>query len=222
VRRPAVSAVIFDFDGVLADTERLHLRAFQSALAEFGWTLDEPTYFRRYVGYDDRETFARFAADRGLPLDSGQSARLLAAKSAAYRGHLTQGSALFPHTRACIDRLRGHFPLAIASGSLHAEIEDILRGAGLADAFVAIVGADEVSRGKPAPDLYLEATRRLGIDAARGIAVEDSVWGLEAARAAGLRTIAVTTSYPAESLRAHANEVIASLDELTAASLLCY
>jgi len=210
-----IAAVIFDFDGVLADTERLHLRAFQAALANSGFVLNDSDYFTRYVGYDDRETFVKLAQDSGLPLDRARLDHLLQAKSAAYRAQLAEGSALFPHTRACVERLRPHFPLAIASGSLHAEIADILTAAGLAGMFGAIVGADDVARSKPAPDLYLAAARGLGVAPSAAVAIEDSHWGLEAARAAGLRRVAVTTSYPAEFLRPHAERVIASLDEVT-------
>jgi beta-phosphoglucomutase len=210
-----IAAVIFDFDGVLADTERLHLRAFQAALASLRVVLDESEYFTRYVGYDDRETLVRLAEDRGLALEGAGLDRLLHAKSVAYRAQLAEGSALFPHTRACIDRLRPRFPLAIASGSLRAEITDILTAAGLAGAFGAIVGADDVARSKPAPDLYLAAARGLGVAPSTAVAIEDSHWGLEAARAAGMRRVAVTTSYPAEFLRPHAERVIASLDEVT-------
>jgi beta-phosphoglucomutase-like phosphatase (HAD superfamily) len=113
-----------------------------------------------------------------------------------------------------VARLAARFPLAIASGSLHAEIVDILEGAGLRAPFRAIVGADDVERSKPAPDSYARAAALLGVPPGRAVAVEDSPWGLEAARAAGLRTIAVTTTSPAASLAA-ADRVLPGLDDLT-------
>lgn len=210
------SAVIFDFDGVLADTEGLHLRALQIALGESGWHLAEADYWDRYIGHGtDRDAVERFGRERSLRLTADQVTGLVERKVAAYRSLQEQGATLFPHARPCIERLRRHFPLAIASGSLHAEIDFIVNGARLADAFGAIVGADDVARAKPAPDLYLEAARRLGVDPTTAVAIEDSKWGLASARAAGLRTIAVTTSLSAEALRGHAERVIASLDEVT-------
>jgi beta-phosphoglucomutase-like phosphatase (HAD superfamily) len=113
-----------------------------------------------------------------------------------------------------VARLGARYRLAIASGSLHAEIVRVLEPAGLTPAFQAIVGADHVEQAKPAPDLYLEALARLDVPAARAVAIEDSRWGLAAARAAGMRTIAVTTSYPAATLTS-ADRVVASLDEIS-------
>jgi len=211
-----ISAVIFDFDGVLADTERLHLLAYQTVFAELGRTLDAADYYARYMGFGtDREAVERFVDEQGLTMTPAEVMGLAARKVAAYRVLFSRGDALFPWSRGCVERLQPHFPLAIASGSLHGEVESIIRAGGLIESFRAIVGADDVPRAKPAPDLYLEAARRLGVDPAQAVAIEDSLWGLEAARTAGLRTIAVTTSLSAEALRPHAELVIASLDEVT-------
>lgn len=211
-----IAAVIFDFDGVLADTERLHLLAYQTVFADLGRTLDAADYSARYMGFGtDREAVERFLEEQRLTVAPADVEGLVARKVDAYRALFSRGDALFPWTRGCIERLEAHFPLAIASGSLHAEVESIIRAGGLVESFSAIVGADDVARAKPAPDLYLEAARRLGVDPATAVAIEDSFWGLEAARAAGLRTIAVTTSLPAAALRSRAELVIASLDEVT-------
>lgn len=201
---------------MLADTERLHLLAYQTVFAELGRTLEAADYYARYMGLGtDREAVERFVEEHRLTIAPAEVAGLVARKVAAYRVLFSRGDALFPWTRGCVGRLRPHFPLAIASGSLHAEVESIVRAGGLVDSFGAIVGADDVRRAKPAPDLYVEAARRLGVDPATAVAIEDSIWGLEAARAAGLRTIAVTTSLSAAALRPHAELVIASLDEVT-------
>jgi beta-phosphoglucomutase len=206
--------VIFDFDGVLADTERLHFRAAQQALAAHGLALDERAYFERYLGYGDRDLILTFARDLGRPIDDDTVERFLAAKSRRYRAALESGDALFVTAAPCIARLGARFSLAIASGSLHAEIAHILGIAGLLDAFDAIVGADDVVNGKPAPDSYLEAAARLNTFPRNAVAIEDSRWGLEAARAAGMRTIGVTTTYPADALTL-ADVVVGSLDEIT-------
>jgi beta-phosphoglucomutase len=207
-------AVVFDFDGVLADTERLHLSAFQDVFTPRGWQLDETAYFAEYLGFDDRGLVEAFTRARRLTLGRDELDALVAAKARRFAERLGQGRALFPAAAACVTRMAARYQLAVASGALHAEIAFILDSAGITAAFQTIVGADDVDRGKPAPDAYVEATRRLAVKPAQAVAVEDSPWGLESARMAGLRTIGITTSYPAESL-AEADVVIATLDELT-------
>lgn len=209
-------AVIFDFDGVLADTESLHMLALQQAFAGRGWTLTDADYLTRYLGYDDRGVVAAFVAAEGIQVTPRDAAAVLAEKKRAYGELLAAGRVLFPGARACILRLAEAFPLAIASGSLRGEIEHILAANGLRDAFTAIVGADDVAAGKPAPDSYLSAASALGVHPARALAIEDSPWGLQSARSAGLVTIGVTTSYRADGL-GDADHVIASLDEVTVA-----
>lgn len=209
-----IRAIVFDFDGVLADTERLHMRATQEALATRGWTLDERAYFDRYLGYGDRDLVLEFARDEGHAIDAALVEHLIGLKAARYRAHLAAGDALFPSAAPCVTRLGGRFALGIASGSLQAEIQDILQAGGLAKVFRAIVGADDVTAGKPAPEPYLRAAALMGIDPADAVAVEDSRWGLESARAAGLSTIAVTTSYP-ETALSMADVTVGSLDEIS-------
>jgi beta-phosphoglucomutase len=211
---PAIQAVVFDFDGVLANTERLHLRAIQDALASVGRSLDEQVYVERYLGFGDRDVFVELARDGGWTLDGAALDTLMTLKAERYRGHLAAGDALYATAARCVRDLSRRFPLAIASGSLRGEIHDILTLAGLRTAFAAIVGADDVANGKPAPDPYLKALDLLGIAPSRAIAIEDSRWGLESAHAAGMRTIAVTTTYPATAL-AEATLVVDSLDRIT-------
>lgn len=211
----SITAVVFDFDGVLADTERLHLRAIQDALAAHGRALDERAYFERFLGFGDRDVFVEFAREAAWPLDEPALGRLMALKSERYRHHLAAGEALYPGAAPCVARLGARFALAIASGSLHAEIDHILATAGLGPVFRAVVGADDVAAGKPAPDPYVKAASLLGVDPAQAVAIEDSRWGLDSARAAGLRTIGITTSYPASAL-APADLIVDSLDAITA------
>lgn len=209
-------AVIFDFDGVLADTEHLHMLALQQAFAARGWTLTDADYVTRYLGYDDRGVVAAFAEAVGIPVTPRDAATVLADKERVYAELLATGRVLFPGARACVERLAQAFPLAIASGSLRGEIEHILAANNLRDPFTAIVGADDVRAGKPAPDSYLSAASALGVHPARALAIEDSPWGLRSARSAGMVTIGVTTSYQADALT-DADHVITSLDEVTVA-----
>jgi beta-phosphoglucomutase len=215
--------VIFDFDGVLADSEGLHLRAFQRTFNARGWTLTDDEYYATYLGWSDRDVALIFAKANGLVLSRQDLSSMLAEKEAAYAELLEEGDVLYAGAAPAIRRLAECFPLAIASGSLSREIHDALSTAGLAAAegerdlsryFAAIVGADHVQEGKPAPDAYLEAARRLKLPPSQCVAIEDSPWGLESARTAGARTIGITTTYSAPRLTG-ADRIISSLDELT-------
>jgi beta-phosphoglucomutase len=214
--RSTVTAVVFDFDGVLVDTERLHFAAFQDVFATRGWQFDARDYAERYLGYDDRDLLRAFARDRGLTLGDGEAEALIARKGEAYHARLSPAGVLYPGAAACVARLAaaGH-PLAVASGSLHHEIVEVLGAADLLSPFAAIVGADDVARSKPAPDTYLKAADLLGIAPAMAVAIEDSTWGLDAAATAGYRTVAITTTSPAHQLIGRADYVIVDLAEFT-------
>jgi len=211
-------AVVFDFDGVLADTEALHLAAFQDVFGRRGWPLDRPTYFSRYLSFDDRELLRAYAADHQLRLAEPEVRRILAEKEGVYRGRIGDGDVLFAGARACVERLAGRFRLAVATGALRAEVVDVLTGAGLVGAFDAIVSADDVSSSKPSPEPYLTAAARLGVPAADCAAIEDSRGGLASALGAGMRTIAITTSLPASALTA-AHAIVDELNEITVESI---
>lgn len=223
---PRSFGVVFDFDGVIADTERLHLRAYQQVLGPLGITLDETTYYARYLGFDDVGVFAAVASDTERRWTAREVGALLEQKSLAFDALVRTVDVVFPSAVRCIDRLAAAgVPMAIASGALAVEIEAILDGAALRRHFSAIVAAGGTVRSKPAPDPYaravelLEAARPTGGDSLRiCVAIEDSQWGLDSARAAGLRTVAVTTTYPASALSG-ADLVIDDLDEVSAERL---
>jgi beta-phosphoglucomutase-like phosphatase (HAD superfamily) len=210
------AAVVFDFDGVLADTEGLHLAAFQDTFATRGWTLGRDAYFSRYLGFDDRDLVAEFLADEGVRASAAEQEAIIIDKGRRYDERVASGRVLFPAAAAAVARLGAEFSLAIASGSLRGEILSILRANQLDRAIPIVVGADDVTASKPAPDSYALAVEKLGVPPAAAVAIEDSHWGLVAARAAGLRTIGVTTSYPASALGL-AHTVVSSLDEVTPA-----
>ena len=206
--------MIFDFDGVLADTERLHLAAFRDVFASRGWQLGEAAYFDRYMGYDDAGLFRAYAADRVQSLADDEIAALVERKGVAFRRHLGSGDVLYPGAVECLTRFESRFTLAVASGARRDEIVDILSAAGVLQRFRTIVGAEDVTAMKPAPEPYLTAAARLGVEPRHCVAVEDSRWGLESAVKAGMRTIAITTTSSLSSLTM-AHRVIAHLDELT-------
>jgi beta-phosphoglucomutase len=212
--RPAPLAIVFDFDGVIADTEPLHLRALQEVLAPLGMTVDRTEYYARYLGYDDVGAFRAIAADRGVPVDDRQVRSLIAAKSGIYQSLLAGDGVLYPGARACVERLGAAYPLGIASGALRPEIEAILRAGALDGHFRFIVASGETAAGKPAPDPYLRAAALHGIAPERCVAIEDSRWGIESARDAGMRCVGITHTYPSSALTA-ADVVVNGLDEIT-------
>ena len=198
--------VIFDFDGVIADTERLHLQAFQQALSGGPMTLTEEAYDARYLGYDDAGVFHAVAADHGRRLAPGELERMVTEKGRRYDALVAAGEVVFSDAPDCIARLAADVILGVASGALHREIEAVLEGAGLRRHFAAIVAADDVERSKPAPDSYARAVELLSAELGRPpspsgfVAIEDSRWGIQAAAAAGLRCVGITTSYGAQDL----------------------
>jgi beta-phosphoglucomutase len=215
-----IRAVIFDFDGVIANSEPLHFLAFRDIVHEEGLTFTEREYYASYLGYDDAGVFRAIADDRGLQWTDDFVARLIERKAIRLEELERDRSVLFPGAEAAIERLRVAYPLAIASGALKAEILRVLNRANLTRHFRVIVAAEDTPASKPSPDPYLRAVKLLGdaIDqpllAEECVAIEDSRWGLESARTAGLRTIAVTHTYPADALP-QSDFTISSLDALT-------
>lgn len=221
----ALDAIIFDFDGVIANTERLHMKAFQEALAGTALSLTDEAYFARYLGFDDHGAFRQLAKDEGQPLDAAAIDRLVVVKGHRYEMLAAAGEMLFPGAAEFIRTAAASVPIAVASGAQTHEIDDVLNKAGLRSQFLAVVGADQTPNSKPAPDPYLEAFARIEritgrtLSPTRTVAIEDSRWGLESARAAGLRTVAVTNTYSADALAAHAELVVAGLHVLDLGTL---
>ncbi len=218
-----LQAVFFDFDGVIADTEPLHLRAYQAVLQADGIDLNKSEYYARYLGYDDLGLFEALAKDRRISLSDEKIEEWVVAKSCIIEEMLTGDAILFPGAASCVKMFAEQVPLAVASGALEPEIEMVLEHAGLRTAFTAIASATDGVRSKPAPDLYLLAMAKLtgrlpDLSPASCIAIEDSHWGLEAAKRAGLRCVAVTHTYPASELE-KADLIVDSLSELTLARI---
>lgn len=213
-----LEAIVFDFDGVLANTEPLHFLAFKQALVARGIDLDEREYYDRYLGYDDHGVLGALSADRELGWTRAEVLDLVREKGVRFRSIIETQPVLIEGVRERLLAWDGRVPMAIASGGLRDEIEWILRSAGLLGLFPVIVAAGETPNGKPAPDPYRAALECLGAAPSRSVAVEDSVWGIESARAAGMKVAAVTTSYPRERLTL-ADLVVGSVGELTLARL---
>lgn len=210
----SIDAIVFDFDGVLADSEPLHLRVYQEILEPQGIHLDKATYCEKYLGFDDEGVFQQIAKDYRLLLGDEEIEMLIEEKARRFEKLVSSSDVLYPGAAPCVRRLAATWPVGIASGALGAEIELMLRGAELLDIFRFIVSSGDTEHTKPAPDPYLRAAALHGVPPGACVAIEDSHWGLQSARAAGMRTIAVTHTYPRETLR-DADAVVDSLDEIT-------
>ena len=211
-------AIVFDFDGVIADSEPLHYLAFHDVLGQSGITFPEKEYYDRYLGYDDVGVFKMVAADRGLSWTTDRIAGLVQFKAAVIERLEQNTSILFPGAAAVIRRAAAVVPLGIASGALGVEIRRVLDREGLRSYFKAIVAAEDTPVSKPAPDPYRRAVALLSeavgapLFPPECVAVEDSSWGLQSAKAAGLHTVAVAQTYDGATLEA--DLVISSIDEL--------
>jgi beta-phosphoglucomutase len=218
-------AIVFDFDGVIADSERLHLRSYQEILAPEGITISTEEYLEKYLGYDDVGVFNAVGRDFGVAMDPKRVSELIAAKGEKYESLAAAGEMLFPGAADFIRTAAAKVPIAIASGALTHEIEEVLERSGLLSLFPVIVGADQTGRSKPHPDPYQTAFNRLRTHSGRDlvdwrtVAIEDSRWGLVSAREAGLRCVAVTTTYSEAELRSDAELVVAGLHTLTLEAL---
>jgi beta-phosphoglucomutase len=217
----ALQAIVFDFDGVIADSEMLHLRAYQQVLAPEGLSISNEEYFDKYLGYDDVGVFRAVGKEKGVPMDDGRVQQLIARKSRRYDELSAAGDLLFPGAADFIRAAAAAVPIAIASGALTDEIEEILDRASLRSFFPVIVGADQTERSKPHPEPYQTAFDRLRLLTGRdlipwrSVAIEDSRWGLVSARGADLRCVAVTNTYSAAELRPDAELVVEGLHALT-------
>ena len=177
--RGMLQAIVFDFDGVIANSEPLHLKAFQQALAENGLDLAASEYYSRYLGYDDVGMFEALARDRGIAMNDGQVAALVTRKGERMQDMLHSGSVLFPGVTEFIREAAAAVPIAIASGALRHEIDDIIEAAGVGDLFSTIVAAGDTPESKPSPAPYRLAFERLretsgrDLDPRRAVAIED-------------------------------------------------
>lgn len=215
-----LKAIIFDCDGVIADTEPIHMGAFQRVLSEEGITLREEDYFARYLALDDRGCFRKAFAGRGDSLTEEALNGVVERKSAYVGSAMEAGLNLLPGAAAFIELAARSYPLAVASGALRHEIDLVLKFGGLRDCFRAIVSAEDVERCKPYPDPFIKACGLLNssstspIEPADCLVIEDSIHGIRAARKAQMRCLAITNSYSADKL-AEADLVVDSLATLS-------
>ncbi|UCF00012.1 MAG: HAD family phosphatase [Planctomycetota bacterium] len=213
-------AVIFDFDGVITDSEVLHLRAFNQVLGDFGIEIATKDYYKDYLGLTDFDCFEALINEGRLRIKAEEIKNLVEHKNQIFEKLAKSEGRIIEGVRDFLQMLKQNdIPMAICSGALLVEIELILEEAQLRSFFDVIVSAECVEKGKPEPEGFLLALQKMNekkqgsILADQCIVIEDSHWGLEAANAAGMHTIAITNSYDAEQL-AMAEKIITRLSEL--------
>jgi HAD superfamily hydrolase (TIGR01509 family) len=201
-----LGAIIFDFNGVLVNDEPLHFVLFQRVLAEEGVPLTREEYYARYLPFPDRDLFQAVMRAKGMAFSPAQIEGMVERKGRYYADH-ADGVLFFPGAREFVLEASRRYPLAVASGARREEIETALLRAGLLDSFQAVVGAEDVARGKPDPEAFHLALQRIngllgsGIMPEECLVVEDSKGGIEAAHRAGMKCLAVANSYPLGELK---------------------
>ena len=215
-------AVIFDFDGVIADSELLHYKALNKVFNLHGVDVPKDVHWEKYLGYSDIENIQVVSDDYGMNLSDEQVRELAEQKAHFFEELVHEETSILDGVESFLSMLiKNNIRRAICSGAIRSDIEHMLAGSGLKEKFEAIVTAEDVQKGKPDPQGYLLALEKLNAlqgDAVRPsdcAVIEDSQWGLAAAAAAGMHRIAVTNSYPAEKLKAYAEMIVSRLDRIT-------
>ena len=205
-----LAGVIFDFDGVLVDSEPYHWAAFNEVFPSPDLQITRADYDAHYLGFDDRGAFRARFQHAGRPLTEDALRRLVEEKGRALERLIeSQGIQPFPGVVELLGALRREgVPLALCTGATRRDVAVILRQLRILDVFDALVTTDDVHLSKPDPASYRLALERLqlvfpekNIPAGQTLAVEDSLWGIQAARGAGLRVLAVANTYDDAPLR---------------------
>jgi len=199
----AIRALLLDFNGTLSDDEPLLCAIFQELFAELGKPISEKEYYDGLAGLSDPEVVEKWLGKR--------DPEIVARKIERYRELSADGSTVSSEARQAVVDAADRVAVAVVSGSARSEIEPVLEAAGLSSSIKALVASEDVERGKPAPDGYRRALELLEIGPHEAVAVEDSDVGIAAAKAAGLRCVAVTGTLPPDRLSA-ADEIIEGLD----------
>ena len=218
---------MFDFNGVIADDETPHLRCFQQALAEAGLSLSKEEYYGTYLGMDERTCAAALLEKRDGMCDPAIHAGIIERKAGLFRQHTAlHKPALFPWVTGFVQRAATAYRLAVASGGRREQILAALTGTPIKQTFEVIVSADDCAVGKPDPAIYEFTLRQLNarmprpplLKASECLVIEDSRAGVLAGLKAGMRVLAVATTYPASQL-AEAHLVFSTLDGVDPADL---
>jgi beta-phosphoglucomutase-like phosphatase (HAD superfamily) len=207
---PNHSAVIFDMDGVIIDSEPRHERAFLDVFAQMGYGQTHGIQFEQYLGRSDRAVWLDFIAQHNPKWTLDE---LTAWKQNHIIEIIRREQPIFDGLPELVAKLAPRYRLAVASGSVHPVIDEVLAMKSLRRFFPVVVSTQDVAHGKPAPDVFLRAAELLGVAPAACCVIEDSAAGVTAARAAGMTAIAITNTLPAEKLT-HAHHVVRTYGEV--------
>jgi beta-phosphoglucomutase-like phosphatase (HAD superfamily) len=215
-----VVATLFDFNGVLVDDEHVHLAAFRDVLRPLGVDVTDEAYASRYLGFDDVGAFRAILTDAGRPPTDAEVRALVDAKKPAYMARIVSMLTIFDGAAEIVRRRASLGTVGIVSGALDHEIRFCLDRMGVMDRVAFIVSAEMCAQCKPDPEGYLQAIAKLGGAREGVVVIEDSLAGIQSAKAAGLRCAAVAHSYAASELSsAGADVVVSRLGDLTDAML---
>lgn len=206
------SAIIFDLDGVIVDSEPRHERAFLEVFHELGIGDRHGMHFPDYYGRSDEALWVDFIARHRPVQDLEELTRI---KQRRFIEMLRREEPIFEGLPELVRKLAARFPLAVASGSVHAVIEEVLALCDLRRHFQAVSSVEDVGRTKPEPDVFLHAAEKLQTPPDQICVIEDTVAGVQAANAAGMDVIAITNTYPRESLT-EATRIVDSYAEVEA------
>ncbi|NBR87854.1 MAG: HAD family phosphatase [Verrucomicrobia bacterium] len=204
------SAVIFDMDGVIIDSEPRHERAFMDVFEQMGYGQTHGIQFEHYLGRSDRAVWVDFIAKHNPKWTLDE---LTAWKQNHLIEIIRREQPIFDGLPELVAKVAALYPMAVASGSVHRVIEEVLAMKSLRRFFPVVVSVQDVAHGKPAPDIFLRAAALLGVEPTRCCVIEDSAAGVTAARAAGMTAIAITNTLPAEKLT-HAHHVVRTYEEI--------
>ena len=201
-----IRALIFDFNGVLADDDPIHMEAFRQVAAEEGLSFTHDEYLDTYLPLNDWDCFKTLFHKHSRALAPQQLDELIQRKSVYYFRMIAQKAVMFDHAPNAVKAAAAKYKLAIASGARREEIVHILRQGGIEDCFAAIVAAEDVQLGKPHPEPFSRAHEKLkekdpSLKIAECVAIEDSIGGIQSAHGAGMRCLAIAHSYGLERLR---------------------
>ncbi len=215
-----LSAVIFDFDGIIVDSEPMHYRAFQEVMNPEGLAFSWEEYCETYIGFDDRDAFRTAFSGHGSMKTDGQIAELIKQKAAVFQRLIRDGEIKpLPGAVELIKSIPRPLPVSLCSGALREDVEPIITQLGIADAFRTIVTAEETDKSKPDPAPYRLTLEKLGIDdPSNVIAIEDTPAGILSAKGAGLKVLAVTNSYDSAYLM-EADAITDSLERISRSTL---
>jgi beta-phosphoglucomutase len=192
-----LSAVIFDFDGIIVDSEPMHFRAFNEVLNPLDIEITWEDYCEIYIGFDDRDAFKTAFKQNTKKASAHDLKHLIEQKAEVFQKYIKNGEAQpLPGAVELIKSIPVRLPVALCSGALREDIDPIIKNLGIADAFTVIVTAEDTPKSKPDPAPYKLTIEKLGIeDPATASAIEDTPAGIISAKGAGLKVLAVTNSY---------------------------